>query len=241
VFKLLPLALVFALPVLALAQPPPLPWDGPAQPVLPATEPSPTPNLRISVMAGGLASLSADASGVSPFARIKTEARLTKTERGPSMHVTLDLTALPGDSVTLEDPQTYKAIEASVGASQPLGGPLLFSAYAEMGFASRLPRDPQPRDRSAKWVAAGFLFQTHDREHRLTLTVARDQRLADRWVTAVQVAGQVKLRESKGLAVYLVGSASLSVEAPMAATTAGAGHHLDPPRDSIRAGIAIGF
>jgi len=241
------------LPALAQAQVPLQPdWSnpghvyGPVDGVAPlwsqapaAVEPEPPPpNLRLSILGGGLASLSADASGVVPFARIGAEARLTKTERGPSLHVVVDLTAEPGDSVTIEDPQTYRGIEFSAGVSQPLGGPLLFSTYAEIGFVSRLPSDPAPRDRTAKWVSAGLLFQTKGREHRLALGLGRDQRLNGSWVTAVQVSGQVKLRESKGISVYLVGSAVLSLEVPLPAGSTFAGY--SPPRDSVRCGIALG-
>ena len=197
--------------------------------------PTPEPNLRVSILAGGLASISADASGVAPMARIRTEARLTKSAAGPSLHVVADLTALPGESVALEDPQTFKALEFSAGISQPLPGPLLFALYAEGGFASRLPADTAPRDRSAKWAALGFLFQTKDRAHRLALGIGRDQRLSGQWVTAVTASGHVKLREERGISVYLVGSAVLSMETELV------GNLRPVARDSIRIGVAVGL
>ena len=251
VVKMVAALLLCLLPTLAQAQVPLQPdWGNPARvygpvdgvapawsqgPAEPAPEPTPPPNMKLSLLAGGVASLSADASGVAPLVRIRAEARLSKSDKGPNIHVLADLTALPGESIALEDPQTYRALEFSAALSQPLPSPLLFSVYAEAGFASRLPSDPAPRDRSAKWGSAGFLFQTKDRAGRLTLGLGGDQRLSGEWVAAVQVTGHVKIREAKGVSVYLVGSAVLALDL-------GARNAAAPiARDSVRAGIAIGI
>ncbi len=194
-------------------------------------EPGPEhPTMRLSVLAGSLASLSADASGVTPLARLAVDSPLSTKSGWPSLHVVADLSALPGESLEVQDPSTFRAIEFSAALSQPLHERLRFSLYAEAGFASRLPGDTRPRDRAPRWGSLGFRVATSDRGH-LTIGAGGDQRLSGQWVPAVQVAGAVQLLEVFGGRAFLVGSAVLGLD------VTGSG---PDTRDVIRVGLAIG-
>lgn len=191
----------------------------------------PAPSMRLTVLAGSIASLSADASGVAPLARVAVDAPLAGSARAPSLHVVADLTALPGEQISLQDPQTYRALEFSVALSQPLHPALRFGLWAEAGFASRLPGDTQPRDRAPRWGSMGLRFASSARAH-LTVGIGGDQRLSGVWVPAVQIAGKVALATVKGVRVCLIGSAVLGLDVT--------GAYGPATRDLVRVGITVG-
>ena len=213
------LAVALSLPALTLAQEP---------------KPSPRP-MRLSVSGGTVANLSADASGVVPFSRISVDAPISTSAMGPRLRVEFDLTGLSGESVATGDPQSYRAIEFAASLRQPLPRPLLASIYVETGFASRLPGDPAPRDKAPRWVAGGLGLENDSGTAGFDVGIAGDQRLSGRYVLAAHAKGHVKVYETKGVSVSIVGSAILGISFRTPATPTAS-----PPRDSIRAGISLG-
>lgn len=221
------LALLFAAP--AFAQAPP---DVPA----PVSAPGP----RVTILAGGLASLGGDTgSAVTPLARVAVELPLAQAALSPRLHVTADLSALPGETVTLEDPATFRAIEFSLAVSQRLHRKVNFGLYAEAGFASRLPADPAPRVRAARWLCGGLRFGAFGRGW-LEVGLGVDQRhTAGEYQPAVVVAGAVTLYEREGgflagAAMQLIGSAVLGADfVGWPGYSSGRG-------DVVRVGIGVG-
>lgn len=191
--------------------------------------------LQIRAYAGGLTAIATDAdAAVEPLASLQVLAPLTTSDKGPSLFVKADLTALPGETLSFDSVETFKAIELGVSVIQPLGGPLLFSLYAEGGFASRLAVESDPVDRLPGWASFGFLFSTSDGGHSLRVGMGPDERLSGEWSPCVHVSGQAKVGERAGVSMYLVGSLIRALDL----TAYG---YRTPARDSIRLGIAVGM
>jgi hypothetical protein len=202
--------------------------------------------LELHVLGGGIVSLSSEAqAAVSPLARLDVEAPIpigSRPDWWPRLHVVADFTALPGESVQLAAPETFKALEFGVGVSQRLfgGGGQEVRAYASAGFATRLPDDPTPRDKTVRYASAGLRFAALDRSAHLQLGLGGDQRLDGSWQAAVVVDGAVTLyraREGtlKGARVALVGSAILGLDLSTYSSGLSGGR-----RDVVRVGVAIG-
>lgn len=198
----------------------------------PADEP---PAMLVRATAGALTAVATDANAsVQPLASLSVIAPLSKSRKGPSLAVQADLTALPGETVDLSDPQTFKALELGIAVVQPLGGPLLFSVYAEGGFASRLAVESEPVTRLPGWFSAGLLFATADGSHYLRVGMGPDQRLSGEWSPAVHVSGRAKVGERAGVSLYLVGSAIRAIDVSAYGFTL-------PARDSLRIGVSVGM
>lgn len=206
--------------------------------------------VSLTVQAGGLASISPEASGVAPLARVGVAWPLLRgvdskgralADRGPRVTVTADLTALPGEAVELSDPATFRAIEATLGIDQPLGGKIAAAIGLRAGFASRLATDTEtPRDKAPRFGSVGMSFSGTGGDH-LFVGIGGDQRLTGEWEAAVLVEGAVRLYTAEsgvfqGGALSLIGRAILGLDF-------GAGAGADPGRprrDSIAVGIAVG-
>lgn len=216
--------------------------------------------MRLSALAGGLASLQpapADSgAAVTPLVQLAVEADTAPSAHAPKLVVLADLTALPGDQLDLQDPATFRALELSVGLAQPLGTSLLFRLYAEAGFATRLAGDTQPRDRTARWASAGLRFAG---EHAwLQVGVGPDQRLGvappeptqpspltsamtaashDGYQVAVTVRGSVDITSLGDHGrVALVGSAVLGLDLSRRWSGLNGGRN-----DVVRLGVAVGL
>lgn len=193
------------------------------------------PRFRASIAAGALTAVTTDASAsVEPLAMLSVEAPLSTSPRGPALEVHAALTALPDETLDLSDPQTFKAIEMSIGLSQPIHPSLLFRLYADGGFASRLATTEDPVARLPGWWSAGFLFRTADRGHWLKVGLGGDQRLSGAWAAAVHVSGQAKVGERGGVSLYLVGSLIRALDLS-------AYGYAPPARDALRLGVAVGM
>lgn len=202
---------------------------------LPAAKAEAPQRLRFRMMGGALTSIATDTeASLEPLASLGIEAPLSTSERGPSLEVQADLTALPGEALNLSDPLTFNALEMHVGISQPLPLPLLFSVYAEGGFASRLATSSEPVTRLPGWASFGFLFRTADRDHSLRVGIGPDERLSGEWAAAVHISGQAKIGERAGVSLYLVGSLVRALDLSAYGYTA-------PARDALRLGIAVGM
>ena len=216
--------------------------------------------MHMSAIAGGLASLqpspAESSAAVTPLVQLAVEADTAKSAHAPKLVVLADLTALPGEQLDLQDPATYRALELSVGLAQPLGDSLRFRLYAEAGFASRLPGDTQPRDRTARWASLGLRFAG---EHAwLQVGLGPDQRLGVRpevlpapdvspgpqlaparngYQAAITVRGSVDITSlgERGR-VALVGSAVLGLDLSRRWASLDGGRG-----DVVRLGVAVGL
>ena len=190
-------------------------------------------------MAGGVVSLASDAgTGVEPLAWINVDAPVADSDYSPHLLTSVVLSALPGDSLDISSPATFKAVEFSVGLAQPISNLVHFDLYGEVGFATRLPGSPTPRDSTARWASGGIRFRSE--RGYLSLGVGADQRLTGAYRPAATIRGAVKLWQAtdatkmpKGVMMMLVGDAILGLDAP----TYGQPH----TRDVVRCGVAIGI
>lgn len=211
-------------------------------------ERSPNPRrMRMGVYSGGLTPLSAGVDlAVYPTVRVDIEAPISSHPAGPALHVTLDVGGLPGETLAIEDPSTFRSVGLEVGLSQPIKPSVFYPrVYLGAGFASRLPGDREPRNRAPRFALVGVQFQTDSRKARFVLGIGGDQRISTSthsatWEPAVQIMGHAVLRTFKvpgtktRASVMLVGDASLHVQMYQRAVG-------DPrPRDFYRLGIVIG-
>jgi hypothetical protein len=208
------------------------PRAGATAEVAAAPTPSQSP-IRIRAMGGALTALATDAEAtVQPLASIGVEAPLSTSARGPSLEVQADLTALPGEAIDFSDVRSFRALEFTVGISQPISAALLFRLYADGGFASRLATSEEPVARLPGWWSIGCLFRTKDRSHSLKVGLGADQRLSGDWAAAVHVSGAAKVGERAGVSMYLVGSLIRALDLRP--------YYQTPRRDSLRVGVALG-
>lgn len=198
----------------------------------------PPPTMRLSVLAGALVSLSSDTDTAgAPLARVAVDWDLAPGVRTPDMFLTADFTALPGETVSLGDPETFRALEFELGIRERPFKSIAAWLYAAGGFATRLPDNPEPLVRTARWLGGGLEFRSR-RGDFLRVGLTADQRFDGRFRSAVSIAGAVELYEEKGGAlrggkVSLVGRALLGLDY---ASARGA-----PARhDIVTVGLAVG-
>jgi hypothetical protein len=191
--------------------------------------------VHVSVLAGGGVSMGSEAeAALTPMVRVEVGVPVASWRKAPRLHVQVDLSALPGEALSLEDPTTFRALEARLALCQPLAESLYLDLCAEAGFASRLPGDPEPRDRAVRWGAGLVRFGRFGRGW-LTVGLGADQRLDGAYRPAAVIAGAVKLYEAKqgplaGGTLQLVGEAVLGLDV----------YGASPRRDVIRIGMAVG-
>lgn len=153
---------------------------------LPSPEPSPQP-FEFTIMAGGTVPLLSDSGGlvgseagakttVSPFVALTVDAPISSFANGPLLVVGGEFGALPGESLDIEKPESYRSLKMRIGVSQTLSKRLNFGLYAECGFATRISGDTTPRDRAPRWCGGGLRFKGDGSE--LTVTGNADQRLS---------------------------------------------------------------
>lgn len=184
------------------------------------------PDNSVSILAGSIASTSGDTSGITlPFVHVGAVVRLADADMAPRLRVDVDLTGLPGQEISLESPETFRAVEAKVGISQRPYRSVGFALFAEAGSAMVLARD---QGQARKWACGGVRI---DRTRgSLAIGVGADQRLGGYYQPAVIVYGGVRLYERFGVGVWLVGQASIGI----------ADYGRDTPSDLVRVGVAIG-
>lgn len=216
-------------------------------------------DLKFTALGGGAVNLNLDQSAetkVTPFAQLGVEAALAEgAERSPVLHVQVELSALPGETLDLTTPETFRAVNFRLGLEQRLATKLNFSLYGECGFTTRLDGDTAPRDRAPRWCGGGVLFKNREGTARLKVTLNADQRLASaedtvegvpvlalRYQPTVEVSGRVSLwtAESRGggatPSLSLVGTAVLGLDLTRRFSQLSAARH-----DSINVGIAVGI
>jgi len=196
-------------------------------------------NPKMHGAAGGIVSLATETdTKVEPWAWIDVDVPVADYPMAPSMLVEVGLSALPGETLSQADPTTFRAVEVHLGIAQPIAEAVHFDLYAEGVFATRLPSDPTPRNRTARAVSAGLRFRSS--RGSLALGVGADQRLTGEYRPAMTLRGayrmwQMKDKDGKasGPQMSLVGDAILGLDAPSSPNASG--------RDVVRIGVAIGL
>lgn len=195
-------------------------------------------DLRLDVAGGGLVSMASAVSAATvPTALIFVDAPISTNAHPFRVQALTVLSALPGETLDISKPETFRAVEFSLRVAQRPADSLLFSVYAEAGFATRLPGDFTPRDKTARWAGAGIAFDQNARG-ALSVGAGVDQRLSGQYVAAAHVRGYVALWKAgpnsdiEGGEVRLVGEAILGLDFGASVRSA--------RRDVVRLGVTVG-
>jgi len=190
----------------------------------------------VSILAGGLVSMDSEAGTTpAPLVRIAVSVPVTDLqEHGPRLAVQADLGALPGATIDLAQAETFRSLEFRMALIQPISVRVYADLYAEAGFATLLPGETIPRDKTLRFASGGVRFGRFGRGW-LQLGMGGDQRLDGLWRTAVTVAGGLKLYRVdsgplKGASMQLLGEAVLGLQV----------YGQGARRDVVRVGVAVG-
>lgn len=197
-----------------------------------AQEPSGN-GVEVHGLMGGVVSLASDAgTDLTPFAAISVDVPIADSFYAPHLLATPILTALPGETLDLGDARTFRAIEFSVGLVQPLSKKVHFSLYGEFGAATRLPGDPAPRQRTARWLAGGVRFSGP--RGLLAVMFGGDERLSGVFAPALLINGTVSLKTFERFAnmnISLVGRGILGLDP----------YGTGAKKDIVQVGLAAGI
>jgi hypothetical protein len=178
------------------------------------------PVVRVSVIASGEVTLSGDVeASVRPAADLEVEGPLPIGARSIAMVSTrVRIFGLPGESVSLVDPKTFRAAEVSLGLSRPIGHvqlgggeEVLTSVAAEWGFATVPGSDPAPALRYPRHYALGLRFEERRGGARLDLKLGRHEAAGQRGYGQLLLEGKVPLKKIRRVTTLLGGDAVLSV------------------------------
>lgn len=183
---------------------------------LPAQEPGASLE---AVTAAGV-SLS-DESAVIPVLRISSNAPLAIGDRAVArLDVSIALSGLPGESIELQEPQTWKAAEVFGELQRRIGsdgqGASTYVIWRG-GFHTRiLPSDETPRDRYARSYGLGVRVERRDSQGSIRRSIAllygrSDVASPEFDAGQIMVEGHAKLAEVGAVDVILGGDAYLSV------------------------------
>lgn len=187
-------------------------------------------DVKVGLLLGGEVSLATEADvAVAPRAGIDVELPLTGWNNGPRLHAGVALKSLAGETLSLETPSTFRAIEVKLAGCQPVHPSVYIDLCLEGGFATRLEDDPGPRDKAVRWASGGVRFGRVGKGW-LTLGLGRDQRLDGLYRWAVTMAGAIKMHEIGKTSLQLFGDAILGMDSGVGA----------PRRDVVRVGVAVG-
>ena len=188
--------------------------------LLPLVASADEPKATTEVVAAGGVSLS-DESGTIPAIRVTTNAPLTIGDAPICrLDVSLALMGLPGASVDLEEPQTWKSAEVFGELQRRIGrGDDGASTYVvgRAGFHTRiLPRDQTPRDRFARSYGVGVRAERRDEDGSIRRSIAilygRSDVAAPKFGKGqILIEGHAKLTTVKGVDLIVGGDAYLSV------------------------------
>lgn len=168
-------------------------------------------SLDIAINVGGLSSLgSQDSYSISPTASIETYAQTSDRMFTPDVIVKVNLSALPEESVSLNDPASFKSLKFEVGLRQPIPG-IFPKVYGGFGIETRLPGESKPRVDAAKYFTAGICFATGDNSSYIYVGGGPDQRLTVNgfYTVNAHIEGIVKLYNYKDAKLSLKGDAIL--------------------------------
>jgi hypothetical protein len=196
-----------------------------------AQEPTPTPAppcgaakdadgpcpVSVSVGLGTQVSLGggADTSMSAPLVAITVDFPVAKVAMSPRFDVTVNVGALPGESLDVEQPTSYRTLGVRLGLRQQLARMLNFSVGCEVGFVNRMPGDTEPRDKTARWWSC-FLDFRGEAGH-LAVGGGMDSRLSKSYAPTGHVRGRVRLWKAEsgrleGGSLFLGGEAILGAD-----------------------------
>lgn len=191
-------------------------------------------------MLGAGVSLSDDSAAI-PIIRLAFNGPVAFGE-DPVCRLAVDvaLLGLPGESVSLQKPQTWKSAEVFGELQRRVGTDYHGSStyvVARGGFHTRIiPKDPAPRDRYARSYGVGIRVERRDTTGSIRRTIALlygRSDVADPHFDKGQlmVEGSAKIADIKGAAVTVGGDAYLNVS-----RTSGRG-----VRDVARAWVGVSW
>lgn len=208
--------------------------------LVPEADP-PGQTMAVSVMAGAQVGFATEADNAyEPFVRIGAKVPLAPNPEAPRLHAIIDLTGAQGAAIEVEEPQSWKSIEVSLGVSAYPFSKLNVGLWADGGFSSRLPGDTTPRVKAPRWAYGGVIFDRF-KAGSLKVGMGADQRLDGSYQPAITVKGWVALYQAEtgpwaGAMITLVGDAILGVNLSEYSTDLTGGLH-----DVIRAGLCVGW
>ncbi len=152
---------------------------------LPAVEyPAPTPappdtkadGFAMDAGLGVVASLSSEASSGEPTAEVSAAFDVATNEKSPRLSLLGRFGALPGETVSLTDPTTFRSLGIEGTLSQPLWSNLRIRPAVQVGAEFRFSGDEQPLHRAARYGYLGARVEGED--GYLFLGVGGDERLS---------------------------------------------------------------
>lgn len=187
---------------------------------------------------GGVASLSSEASAVEPTAEINAAFDLATNDKSPRLALLAAFRALPGETVSLADPATFRSLGLEGTLSQPLWSNLRLRPAILLGAEFRFAGDEAPLHRAARYAYlgtrmdgdAGYLFLGVGGDERLS-TASRE---APDYLPAANVSWGLRMGKITGaIDARLVGRVLLYLRLGYGATTAGS--------DVAQLGVLVGF
>lgn len=220
-------------------------WIQDAGDVAPPAPPSSMgEGVRLSGYIGGVVSLSADATGYEPAILLSVQAPLSTSSKGPTLDVTGELLALPGESIDAGDITTFRSLELGLAVWQPIFPSIVrVELYAQAGVASRRKGETEPAQKSPLWAAFGLGLRSPDHSRYVTVALGPDERTSDYAQLALTIQAKATLPPLetgplKGMTAALV----VSIVRGLDVSQYGTGY---PTRDggvsSVRVALMVGF
>jgi len=186
-----------------------------AAPVL-AQEPA---GVHVSAIASAEVTLSGDVeASLRPAADLEVEGPLPIGARSIALVSTrVRIFGIPGDTVDLTDPKTFRAAEVSLRAAYRVGRlsagdqEVWTSVAGEWGFATVPGSNPSPAVRYPRHYAIGLRFEERIGGARLDLKAGRHESAGDRGYGQLLLEGKVPLKKVRSVTTLLGGDAVLSV------------------------------
>jgi hypothetical protein len=171
----------------------------------------------------------AGGTGLRPLVSVTIDAAITDVRMGPRLVVSPELGALPGMTINLTQPETFRALTFRAALVQPISR-LRIAPYVGLGFSTRVENDPEPLQRTARWWSAGARLAGP--RGWLELGGGMDERLGDGYSPAGHLRGALLLGDRAGINGWIFVEAILALR-------------LGPWSDEVRtdvvtAGVGIG-
>jgi len=186
---------------------------------------------------GVVASLSSEASAGEPTAELGVGFDVADANKSPRMDLVARFGALPGATVDLADPTTFRSMGLEGYVSQPLSSVLRLKPAVLIGLEFRFDGDTAPLHRAARFGYLGVRFDS--KAGYLFLGAGGDERLStsDRstpaYLPSATVAWRVRLGTLTGkIDSYLVGRVLVYLRTGYGAADAGS--------DVAQIGVLIG-
>lgn len=186
---------------------------------------------------GVVASLSSEASAGEPTAELGVGFDIADANKSPRMDLVARFGALPGATVDLADPTTFRSMGLEGYLSQPLSSVLRLKPAVLIGLEFRFDGDTAPLHRAARFGYLGVRFDS--KAGYLFLGAGGDERLStsDRstpaYLPSATVAWRVRLANLTGkIDSYLVGRVLVYLRTGYGAADAGS--------DVAQIGVLIG-